>query len=184
MIVGLGNPGRIYKYSRHNAGFLIIDRLAKSWKIKMRPDAATRSCLGKGRIEDAEVILAKTLCFMNLSGKSVNLILRKSNSNLKDMLVVFDDLDLDWGEIRIRPRGGSGGHRGVKSMIDALGSSDFARLRFGIGRPGKKSAVVDYVLNKWTTEEKKELEVRLQRAVDCCRTWIISGINEAMNKFN
>ncbi|MFH1338976.1 MAG: aminoacyl-tRNA hydrolase [Candidatus Omnitrophota bacterium] len=184
LIVGLGNPGMAYKYSRHNVGFLIIDKIAKDWSIKIRTDTSIKSSLGKGAIEDGEVILAKPLCFMNRSGQPVKSILKKTGLNLKDMLLVFDDLDLEWGKIRVRPYGGSGGHKGVKSIIDALGGSDFSRLRFGIGRPGKKSEVVDYVLNRWSNKEKKELEEYLQRAAECCRTWVVSGISEAMNKFN
>jgi PTH1 family peptidyl-tRNA hydrolase len=184
LIVGLGNPGRAYRYSRHNVGFLIIDKIAKDCRIKIKTNTATKSFLGKGTVEDREVILAKPLCFMNSSGRSVNLILKKTGLNLQDMLVVFDDLDLEWGKMRIRPYGGSGGHKGVKSIIDALGRSDFPRLRFGIGRPGKKSEVVDYVLNRWSNQERKELEEYLERAAECCRAWIVSGVSEAMNKFN
>jgi PTH1 family peptidyl-tRNA hydrolase len=185
LIVGLGNAGRAYKYSRHNVGFLLIDRLTKIWGIKIKPNLATRSYLGCGRIEDREVILARPHCFMNLSGQSVNLLLKKYDLNLRgDMLVVFDDLDLQWGDIRIRPKGSAGGHRGVGSIIKALGSSDFARLRIGIGRPRQKKRVVDYVLSSWTKDEKKQLSENLEQAADCCRTWVIQGISQAMNKFN
>ncbi len=184
LIVGLGNPGRTYKYSRHNVGFLIIDKIAKDWRIKIKTNTAMKSFLGKGMVEDKKVILAKPLCFMNFSGQSVNLILRKTELNFQDMLVVFDDLDLEWGKMRIRPYGSSGGHKGVKSIIDALGRSDFPRLRFGIGRPGKKSEVVDYVLNRWSNQERKELEEYLERAAECCRVWVVSGISKTMNRFN
>ena len=185
LIVGLGNPGRTYKYSRHNIGFLLIDRLSKRWGIKINRDITTKSCLGRGRIEGREVILARPLCFMNLSGHSVKLILAKFNLNPgENMLVVFDDLDLEWGKIRIRRRGGSGGHKGVESIIKALGSSDFTRLRIGIDRPTQKKKVVDYVLSNWTKKEKGQLSGYLERAADCCKTWAILGINKAMDKFN
>lgn len=193
LIVGLGNPGRVYKYTRHNIGFLLIDRLHREWGIKVKKDIAVKSCLGKGSIDEEEVILASPLCFMNLAGHSVKLLLKKYNLQLKDILVVFDDLDLVWGKIRIRPSGSSGGHKGVESIIKALGSSDFARLRIGINRPvlGKKLTrntrdreIMDYVLSNWTRRERAQLDINLEQAADCCKTWAVSGINKAMNKFN
>ncbi|MBU0549626.1 MAG: aminoacyl-tRNA hydrolase [Candidatus Omnitrophica bacterium] len=184
LIVGLGNPGRIYKYCRHNIGFLVIDKLAKGWGIKIKPETRIKACLGRGCIEGKEVVLAKPLSFMNLSGYPVNLLFKKYNFKPQDMLVVFDDLDLDWGKIRLRTRGGSGGHKGVESIIQTLSSRDFPRLRFGIGRPKSKPGVSDYVLSRWTSREKKELAGYLETVADCCTTWMACGINKAMNKFN
>jgi PTH1 family peptidyl-tRNA hydrolase len=195
LIVGLGNPSLIYKYSRHNIGSLLIDRLARDCGIKLRRDSGLRSCLGKGRIDDKQVILARPLCFMNLAGTPVKLLLREYNLDpQQDLLVVFDDLDLEWGRIRIRPAGSSGGHRGVKSIIESLGSSGFARLRMGIGRPleaagrldktGKRQRVVNYVLRGWSGREKEQLAEYLQRAADCCLAWAAYGTSRAMNKFN
>lgn len=185
LIVGLGNAGRAYKYSRHNVGFLLIDRLTKIWGIKIKRDLTTRSYLGRGRIQDREVILARPYCFMNLSGQSVSLLLKKYELNLQEeMLVVSDDLDLAWGNVRIRPRGSAGGHKGVGSIIKTLGSSDFARLRIGIGRPRQKKEIIDYVLSSWTQDEKRQLSENLEQAADCCKTWVMRGITEAMNKFN
>jgi len=184
LIIGLGNPGRIYKHSRHNVGFLIIDRLAKNWGIKIKPDKVMRFSIGKGKVGGKDVILAKPLCFMNLSGYLVKHLLDKLNlSPQEEMLVVCDDLDLEWGKIRIRPRDSSAGHKGVESIIKSLGCSDFARLRFGIGRP-QKTKVVEYVLSSWTKNEKRELGDYLERAADCCETWVIWGIHKAMNEFN
>ena len=185
LIVGLGNPGRVYKYSRHNIGFLLIDRLTKAWGIRIKADSSTRSYQGCGRIQNKEVILARPRCFMNLSGGAVNLLLKKYELNpQEDLLVVFDDLDLPWGNIRIKRRGSAGGHRGVDSIIKALGSSDFARLRVGIGRPGEKKRVIDYVLSSFTKIERKQLSENLEQVADCCQTWVIQGISQAMNKFN
>ncbi|MFH1678799.1 MAG: aminoacyl-tRNA hydrolase [Candidatus Omnitrophota bacterium] len=184
LIVGLGNPGRTYKYSRHNIGFLVIERLAENLNIKMKLCAAMKIYLGRGRARGEEVILVKPLTFMNLSGQSVNLLFKKYDFGLEDVLVVFDDVDLGWGKIRIRPKGSAGGHKGVKSIIDTLGSSNFARLRFGIGRPEFKAEVSDYVLSRWSKEEKKELAGCLNRAADCCENWVISGIDKSMDKFN
>ncbi len=203
LIVGLGNPGRTYKYNRHNVGSLLIDRLAKIWGIKIKPDSATRCCVGKANIEGKQVILAHPLCFMNLVGNAMNLLLRKYDLNpAEDILVVCDDLDLEWGKVRIRPKGSSAGHKGVESIIRNLGNTDFARLRIGIGRPPhqlslrkkgrdwcglrsrQKKEIVDYVLSSWTRDEKKQLSKYLERAADCCKTWVMCGINKAMNKFN
>lgn len=184
MIVGLGNPGRTYKYNRHNIGFLLVDRLGKDWRIKLKRDLAKRIRLGRGSVEDKEVILACPLCFMNLSGHCVELLLAKYCLNPKHMLVVFDDLDLRWGEIRIKSKGGSGGHKGVESIVRALGSSDFARLRIGIGRPRQKKEVIDYVLSSWTQRERKKIGRCLERAAQCCKMWAIEGIDKAMNEFN
>jgi len=185
LIVGLGNPGGAYKYNRHNVGFLLIDRLTKDWQIKIKRDLTTRSYWGRGKIEDREVILARPYCFMNLSGQAVKLLLNKSGLNpQEDMLVVFDDLDLELGNLRIRPKGSAGGHKGASSIIKTLGSSDFARLRIGIGRPSPKKEVVDYVLGNWTQKERNQLIENLERAADCCKAWVTSGISKAMNKFN
>ena len=184
LIVGLGNPGKIYKYSRHNIGFLLIDILTKKWGIKLKRDLLTKSCFGKGKIEDKKVILACPLTFMNLSGHSVNLLLNKHDLGPENMLVAFDDLDLEWGRIRIRPKGSSGGHKGVESIIRALGSCNFVRLRIGIGRPRQKKEVINHVLNSFSRREKDQLSEYLERAADCCKTWVILGTNKAMNKFN
>jgi PTH1 family peptidyl-tRNA hydrolase len=136
-------------------------------------------------IEDREVILARPYCFMNLSGQAVNLLLSKCGLDPEEeMLVAFDDLDLEWGDLRIRPKGSAGGHKGVNSIIKTLGSSDFARLRIGIGRPFPKKEIVDYVLGNWTRKESKQLIANLERAADCCKTWVTWGISKAMNKFN
>lgn len=193
LIVGLGNPGRVYKYTRHNIGALLIDRLTREWGIKLKKDISTKSSLGKGIIEDRDVILASLLSFMNVAGHSVKLLLKKYDLSLKDILVVFDDLDLEWGKTRIRPGGSSGGHKGIKSIISALDNSDFARLRIGIGRPhlrkglsqpARDKQVMDYVLSNWTRKEKIQLSGYLEQAADCCKAWVIWGINKAMNKFN
>lgn len=194
LIVGLGNPGSTYRYNRHNIGFLLVNRLSKSWRIRIKLDSATKSRQGKGKVQDKEVILAYPLSFMNLTGKSVKLLLdRYGLDPHQELLVVFDDLDLEYGQIRIRPRGKSGGHKGVESIIRALGSSDFTRLRIGIGRPRlekrlsevrRKKHIVDYVLNNWTRKERSQLAGHLERAADCAKTWIIWGIQKAMNQFN
>ena len=194
LIVGLGNPGRIYKYSRHNIGSLLIDKLSKKWGVRIKSDQRLKSRWGKGIFEDKEVILAYPLSFMNLSGYSVSLILRKFDLRYEeDILIVYDDLDLEYGRIRIRPRGDAGGHKGLDSIIRTLGSSNFSRLRIGIGRPPqikkiceskRKKEIVNYVLGSWTRQERSQLGEYLERAADCCRAWVIWDISKAMDGFN
>ena len=194
LIVGLGNPGQLYKYNRHNIGFLLIDRLADSFGVKTRLDTGVKSSLVKVRIKKEDVILARPLCYMNLSGEPVALLVKKYHIEFKrDLLVLFDDLDLDWGRIRIKPRGSSGGHKGVESIIKALGSSEFASLRIGISKPRypatqytklQKKKVIAHVLSNLGGKQRKELNEYLGRACDCCEAWVISGIDQAMNQFN
>lgn len=176
LIVGLGNPGRTYLSTRHNIGFLVINRLSKTYGIKMKIDSRTQSQVGDGLIEGRRIILAKPLCFMNLSGSSISLLLRRYNLNYEEMLVICDDLDLSWGKIRLRAKGSSAGHRGVESIIRSLGRSGFSRLRIGIGRPERRKIdVKDYVLGRWTQKEKENLDACIERAVNYCRVWVTSG---------
>ena len=184
LIIGLGNPGRSYKDNRHNVGSLLIDRLAKREGIQIKRMASVSSYLGKVRFKNKIVILARPVSYMNLSGRAVRLLMKRYKIEPKDLLVLIDDLNLELGKIRIKPKGSSGGHKGIESIIDMLGSCNFARLRVGIDRPRHKKAVSDYVLGNWTQKQKKELSGYLDRAVDCCRTWIISGTEKAMNEFN
>ena len=185
LIVGLGNPGRVYKFNRHNIGFILIDRLAKRLGIRMKQDRDIRARLGKGKIENKEIILACPILYMNLSGSAVKFLLEMYHLDYqRDMLIAVDDLDLPWGQMRIRPRGSSGGHHGMESIINALGNSEFARIRLGIGRPRNKKEVVNYVLGNLNNREKASLNDFLEQACDCCQAWVTQGINKAMNKFN
>ena len=194
LIVGLGNPGRIHRYNRHNVGSLLVDRLAKIYGIKIRRDSATGCFVGQAHIRGQEVILARPLSFMNLVGNAVSPLLKKHRLGPKEnLLVVCDDLDLELGKIRIRRKGSSGGHKGIDSIIKTLGSSEFPRLRIGIGRPyftgslaqeKKRERVVGYVLSNLRRREIKQIDLVLERAADCCKTWVIFGINKAMNRFN
>lgn len=184
LIVGLGNPGRIYANSRHNIGSLVVKALAKSYRIALKKEKKISSLSGKGKIEGEDVIFAIPLTFMNLSGTAVRALLEKYNLGIDELLVVCDDFDLDLGRLRIKSRGSSGGHRGLKSIIDSLGSQDFGRLRLGIGRPSKNMEPPDYVLANFRKSERKEIKEIIEKASGCCKTWIIEGIGESMNIFN
>lgn len=184
LIVGLGNPGRIYTDSRHNIGFQVIRLLARAAKITLKKDSGAFCLSAKSKIGAQQVILAIPLTFMNLSGSSVSALMEKYKIGLEDLLVVCDDLDLELGRIKIRPRGSSAGHRGIASVIDSLGTEGFPRLRIGIGRPHKDKAASAYVLSRFTKKEKTQLKQILDSAADCCRMWLSEGVAKTMSIFN
>ncbi len=194
LIVGLGNPGRIYSESRHNIGFSVIKALSKIYKILLKKDN-TFSLSGKGKIEGTNLILALPLTFMNLSGIAVSALIKKykidlprpctHGRGLDNLLVVCDDLDLDFGVIKIRPSGSSAGHRGLGSIIETLGSQGFSRLRIGIGRPLRGNTdASSFVLSSFAKKEKGKIKELIENACDCCRVWAKKGIIESMNTFN
>lgn len=184
LIVGLGNPGKIYTDSRHNIGFSVINNLAKSHKVSLKREKNVLSQSVKVRIDSHDAILAMPLTFMNLSGAAVVGLLKKYKLNLDDILVVCDDLDLEFGRLKLRPSGSSGGHRGIKSVIDSIRSREFARLRIGIGRPLQNTDPADYVLSHFNRKEKAGLKEIIERAGLCCWVWVKKGNQEAMNIFN
>lgn len=183
LIVGLGNPGNIFVGSRHNLGFKVVKRLAKVYKIVFKKDSNAHSLSAKFNIDEELVILAMPLMFMNLSGVVVKALLKKYKIDLNNLLVVCDDLDLEFGRLKIKPGGSSGGHRGLQSIIDCLGSDNFARLRLGIGKNTQKEAS-EFVLSRFTKTERKKIRGLLERAVECCQIWITEGISKSMNIFN
>ena len=180
----MGNPGIFYSSSRHNIGFFALKELAKLYKISLKRDAKTCSLNGSGNIEGEKVVLAMPMTFMNLSGRSAGPLTAKYKIGISQVLVVCDDLDLEFGRIKIRPAGSSGGHRGLESIMDSLKTKDFARLRIGIGRPHADSNAASYVLSSFNGRERKQLKGILQRAVDCCRMWVAQDIDVCMNTFN
>ncbi len=184
LVVGLGNPGRDYEFTRHNVGFLAVARVAEVYKVKFTKSASLKSFVGRGEIEGEEFFLLLPLTYMNNSGQAVQQALQTKNISLDQMLVICDDLNLAFGQMRLRPRGSSGGHNGLNSIIAHLGANEFARLRLGLGSPARKEEAVDFVLSEFNSQEKKELNSILQNAVDCCRVWLTSPIGEAMNQFN
>jgi len=183
MIAGLGNPGETYAITRHNAGFWVVDELADANDIllnKRKFDAV----FGRGSIEGVETVLVKPMAFMNRSGPPVRRIFDYFKISSGEMVVVHDDIDLALGRLKIKEKGGDGGHKGLRSIIETFGGGDFPRLRIGIGRGAVETGVVDYVLGTFTPEEKKVLDRVLNRARDAVKTLICSGITEAMNRFN
>ena len=184
LVIGLGNPGIFYRNTRHNVGRRLISQLAKKHKIKLKRDKDGFSKRGKGKIQGVESIIAQPSVFMNLSGQAVARLLAKFNISLDNLLIVYDDLDLALGKIRIRGYGSSGGHKGLKSVIDDLATNAFPRLRIGIGKAVTKHRIRDYVLSTFSRQEEVTLRKSLDQAVSCCETWIGKGVTEAMNKFN
>jgi PTH1 family peptidyl-tRNA hydrolase len=183
LIVGLGNPGFIYAHSRHNIGFAVLKALSRIYKIPLKKDKCTIALAGKGKINHQNVILATPLTYMNLSGIAVKGLVRQYAIDLDNLLVVCDDLDLGFGRLKIKPSGSSGGHRGLKSIMDSVGTEDFARLRIGIGRPNRIEAS-NFVLSPFTRREKGQLKSVIEDACECCHAWIATGITKTMNIFN
>lgn len=183
LVIGLGNPGLAYANTRHNVGFKVINKVANLTKIKIE-GKKYRSRIGQGKILDNEVILAKPMTYMNLSGEAVELLVRNFQVNLTDLLIVYDDVDLDIGKIRIRKKGSAGGHNGVNSIIKELDSQEFPRIRIGIGSPPPEIEVRDYVLSNWTTEELEIIESTIEKAAKSVICTIEEGIDVAMNRYN
>jgi PTH1 family peptidyl-tRNA hydrolase len=182
IIAGLGNPGEKYRHTRHNIGFMLIDLLSEDFCIPL-DNRDFKAVWGQGKMGSEEVVLIKPQTYMNLSGDSVKRFKDRFDIPLKDIIVVFDDVDLPFGKLRIKAWGGAGGHKGIQSVIDYLGSKSFTRLRLGIGRPERKG-VEEYVLESFTPNEKKELEFFLSVARLAMDSIIKDGISHAMNRFN
>ncbi|MCM8800923.1 MAG: aminoacyl-tRNA hydrolase [Candidatus Omnitrophica bacterium] len=184
LIVGLGNPGRLYQETRHNIGRLVVRELAKTYQAIFKKDSGTFSFTTKIKIDHANVILAAPFTFMNLSGVAVDALIKKYKIDLADLLVVHDDLDLEFSRIKIQGSGSSAGHKGIKSIIYSLGKQDFSRLRIGISKPQDKKDTRDYVLAGFNKEEKAMVNLIVQRAIQCCEIWAKEGLTKAMNTFN
>ncbi len=184
LIVGLGNPGKSYAGSRHNVGFATIKALAKIYGIQLKTDRGAFFLSGRGKIEGQNVILAIPLTFMNLSGIAVSALLKKYKLTFDNLLVICDDLDLEFARIKIRASGSSGGHRGIGSIIESLKSQDFPRLRIGIGRPRGDIDPAEYVLSGFNNKEQAKIKEAIGEAVDCCKAWLAKGVMKSMNIFN
>jgi PTH1 family peptidyl-tRNA hydrolase len=183
LIAGLGNPGTAYSRTRHNIGFICLDRLAKDLGIKFERRIC-QSKIGHGKLDDEDIYLAKPQTFMNSSGRAIKCLVKRLGLKANtDLIVVHDELDLPLGVIRIKKGGSSAGHKGVQSIIDELGADEFIRLRIGIGRPGGPD-VVDYVLDNFTGEEKAVLAEVISRTCQAILSIINQGPDAAMNEFN
>jgi PTH1 family peptidyl-tRNA hydrolase len=184
LIVGLGNPGTEYAAHRHNVGFMVVDTLAQAHGLTFSRNKPTKSRLAEGQIRSQAVILAKPQTFMNLSGKAVARLSREHKISLERLLVVYDDLDLPLGRLRLRPEGGSGGHKGMRSIIESLGSESFPPLRVGIDRPSGGMDPADYVLQAFDESENAMLREVLAWAAIAVESWLVEGIAAAMDRFN
>ncbi|KAE8724012.1 Peptidyl-tRNA hydrolase [Hibiscus syriacus] len=184
LIVGLGNPGKKYIGTRHNVGFEMVDAIAESEGISIT-GVNFKSLLGKGFIGNVPVMLAKPQTFMNLSGESVGAIVSYYKIPLKQVLVIYDDLDLPFAKLRLLPKGGHGGHNGMRSIVDRLkGSRDFPRLRIGIGRPPGKMDAVNFVLRPFNRQEREELEFTFQHGTEAIQILLLEGFDKSATFVN
>ena len=184
LIVGLGNPGLTYAGSRHNIGWVIVKSLARSLKVSLKRDKLVCAYVGKAKYGRHDLMLALPQTFMNLSGVAVKALFKKFKINPQDLLVVCDDMDLELGRIKIRPRGSSAGQRGLASVIEQLGTQEFSRLRFGIGRPANPEDASQFVLGGFLRKEKTVVEEAKEDAARCALSWVENGVPIAMDNFN
>ena len=180
-IFGLGNPGVHYQWSRHNVGFQVVDRLAEKYHILICTKRF-KTLYGKGRIDSQEVLLVKPMTFMNLSGEAVRKAVNFFHLSMEDLIVVHDDLDLPFGRLRFKRRGGDGGHQGIRSLIMALNGNTFLRLKVGIGRPPKDVDPAEYVLESFPEIQQCDLDRILSQAAESLRVMLLEGIEAAMNR--
>ena len=183
LIIGLGNPGAEYRQNRHNIGFMVIDQLAQVLSIPLQR-VKFKAITGTGKFEGRRVILAKPQTYMNASGESVGPLSRYFKVPLNQLMVVHDDLDIPFGSLRIRPMGGTSGQKGMKSIVEKLGSQDFPRMRIGIGRPPGRMDPADYVLQNFKNDELATRDEVLDSATAAIKLFILEGLDRAMNTFN
>ncbi|TMI77206.1 MAG: aminoacyl-tRNA hydrolase [Bacillati bacterium ANGP1] len=183
LIIGLGNPDRRYRHTRHNVGWEVIDRVGRRLGIAVDQEDGWAT-IGGGTVGRRRVLLAKPQTYVNLSGTAVADLRRRHRVKLEDLVVVVDDLDLPLGRLRLRPGGSHGGHNGLRSIVDALGSDAFSRLRVGIGRPPEGMVPAQFVLTPFTAEERATMDPALERAAEAIETVIREGLQAAMNRFN
>ena len=191
LIAGLGNPGRGYANNRHNVGFMCLNHFARTQGIRFDKKQG-KARIGTGEVAGNKIVVAKPQTYMNLSGQSVSLLIRKFNINLNNLMVIHDDLDLPLGKIRIRQGGGSGGHKGVDSIIAWLGNQDFLRIRIGIGRPTtiggstevSEAEIINYVLSDFTPDEKQTITQVIPKVSEAILCLLTEGLTAAMNKYN
>ena len=183
LFVGLGNPGREYEFTRHNLGFLVAQYIADSYNANLKLRSLIDGFVGEIENDHQKILILKPLTFMNRSGLAVKKIMAKEGIDLGNILVISDDFHLDFGQIRIKAKGSDGGHNGLGSIIDYLGTNEFNRLRLGIGYPDRQDPV-DYVLQKFTPHEKSHLEDFIIQAHECCLCWLSEGITRTMDRYN
>lgn len=184
LIVGLGNPGKDYEFTRHNLGFLAVRRLEEQLKFKFALSSLTNGLTAEGVFEGKELCLLMPLTYMNNSGVAIRQVMANKNLNPEHVLVICDDFNLPFKQIRIKAKGSDGGHNGLSSAIQILETDQFSRLRMGIGKPSYKKDTVDYVLEQFKKNEKASLDNFVDDAAACCVTWLKDGIDIAMEQYN
>jgi PTH1 family peptidyl-tRNA hydrolase len=183
LIIGLGNPGKEYRLTRHNVGFRAVDRFARDQGIRFNK-RRNKAQIGEGRLGKERVVLAKPLTYMNKSGVAAKRLVEAWGIPLDHLVVVHDDLDLACGRMKIKEKGGHGGHKGVQSIIEQLGSADFLRVKVGIGKPPPHDEGADYVLSRFAADERALIKKSVQQAAEAIEAIISSGKDKAMNKYN
>lgn len=182
-IAGLGNPGTQYKDTRHNVGFMVIDELAKRWGISVTQHKC-KALIGEGNVNGMKVVLIKPMTYMNLSGESIRAFMDYFKADLADGVIVYDDLDTEIGKLRLRYQGSAGGHNGIKSLIQHLGTQTFNRVRMGISRPQPGMVISDYVLSTFPKAQREELTAMIEGACDAVEYGLKAPFEETMAKFN
>ncbi|MCM3570803.1 aminoacyl-tRNA hydrolase [Neobacillus mesonae] len=183
LIVGLGNPGKQYEHTRHNVGFDVVEELSTRLNIPLS-QSKLKGLYGMGAVSGQKVLLLKPLTYMNLSGESVRAVMDYYKVEIEDLLVIYDDLDLPVGKIRLRQKGSPGGHNGIKSIVAHLGTQEFNRIRIGIDHPDTGISVPDYVLGKFRADEQSFIEAAVKKSADACETWMDKPFLQVMNDFN
>jgi PTH1 family peptidyl-tRNA hydrolase len=184
MVVGLGNPGPKYADTRHNVGFAVVERLADRAGERFRPHKGSQADVADGRLAGTRVVLAKPRSYMNLSGGPVSAVLRYYGGSAASLIVVHDDLDLGFGTIRLKRGGGEGGHNGLRSISQSLGSKDYLRARFGIGRPPGRMDPADFVLRRFSAAERTEVDLAVELCADAVEALLTDGLEPAQNRFH
>ena len=183
IIVGLGNPGRQYEETRHNIGFQVIDELSTKWNTPLN-QSKFNGMYGITHIGSEKVMLLKPLTYMNLSGECIVPMMDYYDVEDDQFIVIYDDLDLQAGKLRLRQKGSAGGHNGIKSIIQHLGTQEFNRIRIGVDRPKNGMKVTDYVLARFTEDEKPDIADAVKRSADACEAWLSKSFLEVMNTYN
>ncbi|MDP4282697.1 MAG: aminoacyl-tRNA hydrolase [Bacteroidota bacterium] len=182
LIAGLGNIGEEYANTRHNIGFIAADALAQSLKTTFTTDRY--ASVAKGSLKGRQIVIIKPSTYMNLSGKAIRYWLNKEGIPIENILVIVDDLALPLGTLRLRKKGSDGGHNGLSSIIEYIETTEFSRLRIGIGNDFAKGYQIDYVLSRWTAEEEKILIPRIETSVEMIKSFVLEGVEKAMTRFN
>ncbi|MEO2077189.1 MAG: aminoacyl-tRNA hydrolase [Bacillus sp. (in: firmicutes)] len=182
-IVGLGNPGKQYDQTRHNIGFEVIDELSHQFSIPLT-QSKFKGLFGMGMYKGEKVLLLKPLTYMNLSGESIRAVMDYYQIDVEDLVVIYDDLDLPVGKIRLRQKGSPGGHNGIKSTVAHLGTQQFNRIRIGIDRPTPGMSVPDYVLGRFRSEETAFMQEAVKKSAAACESWLEKPFLQVMNEYN